>query len=190
VRGKNNTKIHRQGFTLIELLIVFTIIGMIAAVTITNFRGRTPMNERNTALAKLNGLTRFAWQNALTENKMHRVVFKIPEEVSLQIATGDYKLDEPVFMPLERDYADTTLEWPEQLEIKQFLIGQKDAMKDIAGRSKGTIWFFIMPDGLAQDVIINFIDTKDVLPDGTPKKFGLVLNPFSSQFKLYDSFQK
>jgi len=189
VCGKNNTNIHKQGFTLIELMIVIAIIGMIAAVAIPNFRGRTPTYERNAALAKLNGLARFAWQNALTENKMHRVAFKLPGDVSLLIATGDYKLDEPVFMPLERDYAHTTLKWPEQLEIKQFLIDQKDAMREIAG-AKGTIWFVVMPDGLAQNVIINFIDTKDVLPDGTPKKFGLVLNPFSSQFKLYDSFQK
>jgi len=189
VHGKNNPDTHKLGFTLLELLIVFIIIGMIAAVTITNFRGRTPMHERNAALAKLNGLTRFAWQNALTENKMHRVAFQIPGDVSLLIATGYYKGDEQVFIPLERDYADTTLEWPEQLEIKQFLIGQKDAMKEISG-SKGTIWFVVMPDGLAQDVIINFVDTKDLLPDGTPKKFGLVLNPFSSQFTLYDSFQK
>lgn len=189
MRGNNNTNNYKSGFTLLELMIVIALIGMIAAVMIPNFRGRTPTYERNTALAKLNGLVRFAWQNALTENKMHRVAFKIPGDVSLQIATGEYKLDEPVFIPLERDYADTTLEWPEQLEIKQFLIDQKDAMKELSS-SKGTIWFVVMPDGLAQNVVINFIDAKDILPDGTPKKFGLVLNPFTSQFKLYGSFQK
>jgi len=47
-----------------------------------------------------------------------------------------------------------------------------------------------MPDGLSQDVIINFIDSQDPLPDGKMRQIGLVLNPFTVQFKEYDSFQK
>ena len=47
-----------------------------------------------------------------------------------------------------------------------------------------------MPDGMAQDVIINLVDTKDFLPDESARPVGLVLNPFSVQLKEYDTFQK
>ena len=43
---------------------------------------------------------------------------------------------------------------------------------------------------MTQDVIINFYDTKDVLPDESPRPVGLVLNPFSAQLKEYDTFKK
>jgi hypothetical protein len=42
---------------------------------------------------------------------------------------------------------------------------------------------------MAQDVVMNFIDTKDT-QDGKPLQVGLVLNPFTAQFKTYDTFQK
>jgi hypothetical protein len=51
------------------------------------------------------------------------------------------------------------------------------------------MWFYVIPGGMAQDVIINFIDTKD-LYNNAPRSVGLVLNPFSAQFKIYDTFQK
>jgi hypothetical protein len=38
-------------------------------------------------------------------------------------------------------------------------------------------------------VIINFLDTKDT-KDDAPRRVGLVLNPFTAQFKIYDAFQK
>ena len=52
------------------------------------------------------------------------------------------------------------------------------------------VWFFIIPDGLTQEVTINFVDYDDMLPNGDARQFGLVLNPFSAQFKLYDTFKQ
>ncbi len=79
--------------------------------------------------------------------------------------------------------------WPKNLEIKNFYVEGSDEMERIAGRPDGKIWFFVVPSGLAQNVIINFIDTLDRV-NNKPRTIGLVLNPFSAQFKVYDTFQK
>ena len=57
------------------------------------------------------------------------------------------------------------------------------------GRQTTELWFFIVPEGLAQDVVINLLDMRDK-DRGKAKQVGLVLNPFAAQFKSYDSFQK
>jgi len=181
---------HSKGFTLLELLIVIAIMGFMAVIVIPNFMRRAPGYERQDTMAKLNALANLAWQNALIENKIHKIKFDFnAEKVSLEIETGEYKKGEPIFKPLERTYLNTEFSWPEHLEVKNFFIEKRDAMKEFMTGARA-VWFFIMPEGLTQDVIINVIDTKDLLPDGKPRTIGLVLNPFNAQFKEYDTFQR
>lgn len=182
---------HRKGFTLLEIIVAVAIIGLVSAIVIPNFMRRAPSYERQEAIANLNALTQLAWQNALIEDKIHKIKFNFKTgQVSLEIATGEYEKGEPTFKPLERMHISTEFIWPEHLEIRQFIVEKFDEMARFIGKRTETVWFFIMPDGLAQDVIINFIDTKDQLPDGRARSGGLVLNPFNVQFKEYDTFQK
>lgn len=182
---------QKNGFTLIEILVVIAIIGMLAVIMVPTFRGRSPKYQREEAIAKLNSLSSLAWQNALITNIIHTINFNLKEnKVSVKMATGKY--DEkglPVTKPMEREYVNSEFTWPENLEIKQFFIEGIDEIK-VQGRTNISLFFLIMPDGLAQNVIINFVDTKDSLSDGQPKQFGLVLNPFNAQFRVYDTFQK
>jgi len=179
-----------KGFTLIELLAAIAIIGLLAAIIVPNIGKRSPKESRAKTLAKLNGMVQLAWRNAIVTNKIHSIKFNLKDgAISVEIATGKYKKGEPTFKPLDRSYISTEMAWPNNLEVKQFIIEGKDEIK-IRGRTDISSWFYIMPDGLAQDVIVNFIDTKDLQPDEQPKTFGLVLNPFNAQFKVYDTFQK
>jgi hypothetical protein len=63
-------------------------------------------------------------------------------------------------------------------------------MDRYVGRSSDKVWFFVIPEGLTQAVTINLFDTKDLLQNKKPRPVGLVLNPFSAQFSVYDQFQK
>ena len=74
-------------------------------------------------------------------------------------------------------------------QIKQFNIEGFDEMSRYGvGRKTTEMWFYIMPDGLTQEVTINALDTKD-LKNNKPRPFSLVLSPFSAIFKYYDTFQ-
>lgn len=180
-----------KGFTLLEIIIAVAIIGLVVVIIIPNFMGRAPYYERKETIANLNALTQLAWQNALIENKIHKIKFDFNAgKVWLEVETDEYEKGEPKFKPLARIHLDTEFAWPEHFEVKQFLIEKRDAMKEFVGRETRAVWFFVMPDGLTQDVIINFVDVKDLLPDGKTRPIGLVLNPFNAQFREYDTFQK
>ena len=51
------------------------------------------------------------------------------------------------------------------------------------GETKETAWFYIMPDGSSQDIIINFTYGDD------NKERGIKINPFYVRVNLYDAFQ-
>lgn len=173
---------RNQGFTLIEIVVVIAIIGFMAAVVSPNLFGPTASRERKNFIAKVNSLLFLGWQQALITHKPHAIDFDFyRKKVTLQIL--DNPNDKPV--PVKIDYQETSLEWPALYEAKNFYIEGSDELS-----GKTAVYFYIMPDGMAQDVILNFLDTKDTLPGGDPRPIGLVLNPFSVQFKEYDEFQK
>jgi hypothetical protein len=108
--------------------------------------------------------------------------------IEIDTDTKDDK-GEPIFEPVKGLSISRSLAIPKQLEFQQFFIEGFDEMARSSGRMTGQMWFFIVPDGLAQDVIINMIDTQDRV-QGKPATIGLVLNPFSAHFEVHDSFQK
>lgn len=180
------------GFTLLEILIAIAIIAVMAIVVVPNMGNKRPGAERKAFVAKLNALTQLAWQNALAQNRLHRILFDFKKKtVSVEQATDQKDAQgQPKFMPSKITYLDTQIEWPEYLQIKNFFIEGFDEAKRFVGRDTGETWFFVVPDGLTQKVTINITDTADRLVNGRPKKIGLVLNPFNAQFKTYDTFKK
>jgi prepilin-type N-terminal cleavage/methylation domain-containing protein len=180
-----------NGFTLIEILIAIVIMGIMLAVVVPNFRRLFPAREREQFVNALSALTRYAWQHALIERKNHKVIFDFTEKkVWIEMATGTTKSGQAEFGPLKRAYVATSLVIPKSIEIKNFIIEGYDEISRYGGGSKAAqSWFFITPDGLTQTVTINFVSNKETAA-GRPRQFGLVLNPFNAQFKVYDSFQK
>ncbi len=166
-------------------MIVVAIIGLIAAIGAPALRQFLPRYERNRFFSDLNQLVGLAWQNAIAERKTHKVYFDFEKNnVKVEMASGqkDVKGQE-IFKPMKGKYFTTTIDWPENLLVRNFYIEGTDEAK-----SK-RMWFFIVPDGLSQAIVINLIDQQEEKETG-PKKIGLVLNPFLAEFKIYDEFQK
>ncbi|CAN5167657.1 hypothetical protein BH09DEP1_BH09DEP1_1990 [soil metagenome] len=186
MRGNN------KGFSLLELLVVLAIMGILMAVVVPNFRNLLPGRERKLFIEKLNGLVRSAWQRALIERKLQKVAFDFnTRSIWLESATGAIKDGDPEFVRAKGGYAAAAVKIPKVLEIKNFFIEGFDEMSRYGGGRKTTeSWFYIIPDGMAQAVTINFLDTSNTNAAGKPRQFGLVLNPFNAQFKVYDAFQK
>ena len=182
----------KHGFTLIEIMVVIAILGVLLTVMgplISKFM--LPRRATQQWVSNVNALMRFAWQHALTHHKVHKVGANFEKNIlSVEMATGEFKDGQPEFAPIKAAYLATSLVIPEHIKIKNFIIeGFDEKGRSTSGETKES-WFYIMPDGLTQAVTINFIDTKQNNPAGKPKSYGLVLNPFNAQFRVYESFQK
>lgn len=172
----------KQGFTFLELMVVLFIIGLIAAIALPNLQGLLPGYKRREFIANLQTIFSLTRQHALATNKAHRVFFDFKKR-TIQVEYEDTisKEGQPIFKPVQGTYQKYSLQWPETVEIKQFYIQGQDEMAR-AGREVLTGWVYIVPQGYAQDLIINMMDGS--------KQISLVLNPFTMRLKVYDSFQK
>jgi prepilin-type N-terminal cleavage/methylation domain-containing protein len=186
MRGSN------KGFSLLELLVVVAIMGILMSIVVPNFRNLLPGRERKLFIEKLNGLMRSAWQRALVERKLQKVSFDFDKRsIWLESATGAVKEGNPEFTRAKESYTLTAVQIPKVIDVKNFIIEGFDEMGRYgSGRKTTESWFYIIPDGMAQAVTINFLDKSNVNAAGKPRQFGLVLNPFNAQFKVYDAFQK
>jgi len=184
-------KYNRRGFSLLELLVVIAIIGILSAVIMPNIQRSTPRYEREEFIARFNTLVQYGWQQSLITHMVHRVHVDVAKKmITLTIATDEKdKSGEPVFKPIPDAAYDTECVIPEQILIKQFFIEGFDMMTKFGRSKSASVWFYIVPEGMVQNVVINFMDTKDVRDD-QPLSVGLVINPFTAQFKTYDTFQK
>ena len=189
-RGTANR--NRSGFTLIEILVAIALVAVMATLVIPNILRLMPRHDRDQFIATMQTMVQNAWQSALASGKIHRISVDIDKRtMTVSQATGakDAK-GELEFAPAKIYYAPRSMQWPAHIQIKQFIIEGFDEMGRYGGGRKTTeTWFFIMPDGLAQSVVINAIDIKDVR-NGKPRQFSLVLSPFTGAFKKYDTFQK
>lgn len=181
----------RLGFSLLELLVVIAIIGLLSAVIVPNLQRSTPRYEREAFVARFTTLVQYGWQQALVTHKIHRINVDIGKKLITLTTASDEKdrSGEIVFKALVDPVDDTEIVIPDQIVIKQFFIEGFDMMTKYARSKTTSMWFYIVPEGMAQSVVVNFVDTQDVRDD-QPRQIGLVLNPFIAQFKTYDTFQK
>jgi len=182
---------NKPGFGLLEVIIAIAILGLAMAAVVPAYQRRQPKYEREQFLARLNGLAQFARKSAIMTTKIHKVSFDFAKrEAWVEAATGQKsKEGEAEFAPIKSTSVRARINWSEQFSFKNFFIEGFDEMSRFSGRATHEVWFFVMPEGLAQEVVANVLDTKDRI-EKKPRQIGLVLNPFNAQFKIYDAFQK
>ncbi len=184
-------RVSQNGFTLLEILIALALIGLLVGIVAPNLQRLMPQYERKQFIGRLNEILQFGWQQAIITNKICKIIFDIDtRNVSLQIATEEQdRQGDQLFKPIKGEYLKTSFTWSNQFQFKQFFIEGFDEMSRFVGPKTASVWFYVIPEGLAQDVIINILDMKD-LKNNKPRAIGLVLNPFTAQFNIYDTFQK
>ncbi|MFZ5953866.1 MAG: pilus assembly FimT family protein [Candidatus Dependentiae bacterium] len=184
-------KSAQNGFTLIEILVVLGLIALASTLFVTNIGRFSSSYARKTFISQLQALSTYAWQQAMITRQLHKIEFDFTKKkVTLTKMAASSTKEQPRFEKIKNSYVRSTISIPSNIVIKNFLIDGFDQMGAFVGRKTEAVHFFIVPGGLTQEVIINFIDTKDILPSKKARTVSLVLNPFNAQFAEYDTFQK
>ncbi len=179
----------KSGLSFLELIVVILLLGIMATVLIPNLSRLRPGYQRRAFVTELNNLLMFAWRNALITKRVHRLLFDIKKRVvHVQVETQE-KGKEKAFYAVQTQYIKTYYQWPENITIKQLFVGKEEQLQR-PGIKTETVWFFVVPEGMSQEVIINALDASDSDVQGKEKQIGLVINPFTVQLSTYETFQK
>jgi prepilin-type N-terminal cleavage/methylation domain-containing protein len=168
-----------QGFSLLEVVAVVILLAIIAAITLPRLiKRRVPVRQQ--LLQQLNHLSRTAQLNAMMTGKLHRVIFD-PKNDRVNIEMESDKRDSQgaiQWNPLKIPYVKTSVQLPKNVEIDRFLIKGKNMVRQGEGIQLTGAWFYIIPEGMVQEVTIGFRD-RDTL-----RAFSYSINPFTAVFNL------
>lgn len=175
----------RKGFTLAELMVAILILGILAAIVVPLVRPKSPSVIRETFILQLNSLVSFAVQNAIVTGKINNIFFNFSNKtITACVGSGN---DVEGKQQIKSAYTTTRIKIPDQLKLRNFYIEGIDEMGRYAGGLLDT-YFYVIPDGFAQPVVINMVDIEDKVGRRN-RHVGLILNPFSAQFEVYHEFK-
>ncbi len=184
---------NNPGFGFIEIIIAIALVGILIGVAVPNVLGRKASQERKAFVTQINSIMSEVWLSSLQTNKIHKVNFDLKNrKIDISTQTSLFDVDKkPIFEPLVLHFSSQLYRWPETFDIQQFYAQKVDRIAE-GGLSRNTedAWFFVMPGGTSQEVIINIIDQPQNQSEKEGKRFSVVLNPFTAQCVMYDSFQK
>ena len=124
---------------------------------------------------------------AIVTKKVHQIFFDFDHQ-KVMVKKHNSKIDEKnkhlQFEPVDKNLFNSQIELPQTLTVRNFFVEKKDEIK--SGMKMHDAWFYIMPDGSSQPVVINIDDDSDE----REAKFSISINPFYSQASLHDTFQK
>ena len=177
------TKFNKMGFSFLEILISLFIISIIGSIAIPPLINKKESSPRKRFVNDLSGLVGEAATSAINLKKVYQILFDFKsKKVTLKVENKEILDDNKhkKFSELPKE----NIKIPDELSFKNFSINGMDEMEH--GDQKNEAWFYIMPDGTSQGVVINIEDAEKEINN----LFSIVINPFYSQVKEYDSFQK
>lgn len=190
---------NKSGFSLIQLVFVVAIMALLLSIAVPNFRNSLRRQERKSVLTNLNSIMSEVWLRALKTGLIHKILFDFETRtVSVSAKTDQVdRQQQALFEPVRLFYAPNNYQWKKSIEIQQFFIQGVDELVTRGIANTQTAYFFVMPDGMSQDIIITMLDYNDKSQDKqqdfgdsfgrrSGREFSLVLNPFTVQFREHE----
>ena len=170
-----SVNLKQSGFSLLEIIVAMAIVAVMA--TQIPRLTRINYNQQEKFVADLNMLARNAYTQALVSGRPTQLFFDFEstiKKVTIRVESDKKNTEnKPLFEPVKSDFGNDWLIWNDNFEIEKFIIDGKD---EATGGTLNTVWFYIMPSGLSQQVTLVMRD------DAVGRSFELELNPFFVQF--------
>lgn len=178
---------NKMGISLLEILVVLLLISLLASFAIPTFITKQRDYVKKQFITEFTTLMQNALYESILTKKIHQIYFDIDHRhIMLKVKDESVQADNKhkKFKSVYPTSSDIII--PENLNIKNFFINNEDEFA--AHKKTHEVWFYIMPDGTSQSVIINleYFDTNN----NNTKQFSLFINCFYSQVYQYDTFQK
>jgi len=177
-------------FTFIEILMVLLLVGVVAAVMMPMItRQRVSKAKWSIIEDDFNNLIFFARQEAIANQKVHRLTFSTSKESNLDQVSIEEELQDPekpgkiIYVPVQSYYIETQYELDKSVKIRRVYVGNKEMFTE--NPVKGA-HCYVVPDGLVQDVIIQLTRTQDGKEEGGSLK----MNPFFGKFEFEEGYVK
>jgi len=177
---------NQQGISFIEILVALLLISILLSMTTNIFFARRPRQAQKDFYAQFLVLVDYATSSAVMQKKVYKVDFDL-EHKNIGLAQFDPASQatnkHERFTPIAHT-SDTMINIPPFTTLKNFFINGVDELH----RSVKTehVWFYIMPDGSSQSIIMNFENEQE----SSNNQYAFCINPFYSRVTLHEAFQK
>lgn len=175
------------GVSFIEILVLLLLISLFASFAIPRFIGGrkgAPQKQFFTLFATL--ISDSVYQ-AVTTKKIHQIYFDLAgKEILVKIyhPMPDETDKHKQFKFASSESFNNKIRLPNSFILRNFYMTGEELLK--GGSITNDAWFYVMPDGTSQPVIINIEDENETANN----LFSITVNPFYSQVKLHDTFSK
>jgi hypothetical protein len=144
---------HRavQGSMLLQVMIVVLLIALGASLMMPRLLRRSPDRNWQAIEQELTNILYFARQEAVTTQKVHRVVVdKKDRTVFVEVDAGEEKPGVRAYAPVQSYYMVSRYQLPEGIAF----ISCKRGKADLFEQNKGKAFCYVMPHGLVQELIL------------------------------------
>jgi hypothetical protein len=180
--NKNNS-----AFTILEILVVLAMVVFLATMVSPWLFKKKPAQDWPTILDRFNSFLFFARQEAISTNKVFRVVFKMnkkePDSILVQEESQDPENpDKIIYQQTQSEYFKTQDNLPEEIRMVAFYKGKVEQFAE----NKGNGYCHVIPNGLVEEVMIYLIRKVD----DKEEKATFKISPFVGKFDFYEGFLK
>lgn len=177
----------KKAFTLIEMMVVIVLIGILATLIIPRLYMRKPEAEWQNVLDSLNNMVFFARQEAISDQKVYRLLFNAKPNGSNFVVVEQEEIDEEeptkkMYKQVKSYYFDTRYDFNEMIKMVAFYSNGKEQFEE----NKDIGLCYVVPNGLVQDVMIRLVRKKE---DKT-SKVSFKMMPFKGEFIMHEGYSR